>query len=942
MVRAIVLALLLVVLPAAAHADPLSATISGWLASAGLGAVASTVAGQLLSSVLLSRLSMALMGNRGQKVLRELTVPDSLPVYRFVYGETRAAGTPAPVRVKGKILYACYILNSRPSAGPFTVLLDKREVEATGNPYDFSGGGAEATNDLFDGYCQYWIGRGGQTAPPALILSEAGDLYDATDGWQGRTVIWLRLDAGKASKRQERWPAAPPEVMVDGKWSLVWDPRDPAQDPDDPATWEWSANQALCVLDALRQNPLTPYDLRNLWLATYEWGADVADEAAPVKGGGTIPRYEVNGTLAFATGAELEDQLQPLLDAGAARFVRARGQLGLVPAAPQTPAMTLTDMLGGSSPRFVRYAPKDALATSVAAKYLAPDREYEDTDAPTYVIPGAQAEDGGIEKLIQPDLSMVTDHRQVQRVQKIFGMRTRMQRTVEGEFPPEAFDLVAGSWCELDLVAPYARWSRTYEVEATQPNLLGDDGSVALRCQITLRETSAAVYAWNAATEEQDVPEYEFDGNLAALDPPGTITATTGAGEALQTGFGVITRIRFAFDPSEGASVTQYDWEWRTSGDDWTRGGAIDEAVRDGSNQVFDYLSPAETGVDYDIRVRAVTPKRASDWVELTGITASSGAERYIADFATGAYSVDGVPLNRAQVLTLTRASTGTYVDVSGVLQSAAVDAVRIDYEQGPGALLVEPTATNRTPYSRYSASNWTLSGVSVGAATRAALDGATITAFDASGSAVNHRVVRALTDSISAGATFTMSFDVAMPSGHDVGYIFVRMRHNTGGQYVRLQVVSGVPTFSSSVPFGANAPPAVTSGDVSVRAVAVGLYRVTITGQVSPVASAFTQWDIGWSVSTTEAAAGTANTSLFIDRVQIEDGALETSYIPTTTASVTRAADVAKLSGITATLDLTLTYGDGTSESIPSAPVSSSYWPAASQTRIRRIVGTP
>lgn len=922
MVRAIVLALLLAVLPAAAHADPLSAAISGWLASAGLGAVASTVAGQLLSSVLLSRLSMALMGNRGQKMLRELTVPDSLPVYRFVYGETRAAGTPAPVRVKGKILYACYILNSRPSAGPFTVLLDKREVEATGNPYDFSGAGAEATNDLFDGYCQYWIGRGDQTAPPALILSEAGDLYDATDAWRGRTVIWLRLDAGKASKRQERWPAAPPEVMVDGKWSLVWDPRDPAQDPDDPATWEWSSNQALCVLDALRQNPLTPYDLRNLWLSTYEWGADVADEAAPVKGGGTIPRYEVNGTLAFATGAELEDQLQPLLDAGAARFVRARGQLGLVPATPQTPAMTLTDMLDGSSPRFVRYAPKDSLATSVAAKYLAPDREYEDTDAPTYVIPGAQAEDGGIEKLIQPDLSMVTDHRQVQRVQKIFGMRTRMQRTVEGEFPPEAFDLVAGSWCELDLEAPYARWSRTYEVEAIQPNLLGDDGSVALRCQITLRETSAAVYAWNAATEEQDVPGYSFDGGLSPLDPPGTITATTGAGEALQTGFGVITRIRFAFDPSGGASVTHYDWEWRPSGGNWTRGGSIDADVRDGLAKVFDYLSPAETGIDYDIRVRAVTPKRASAWVSLSGFTASSGAERYSADFSVPSYAVDGVSVSRAQVLTLTRASTGTYVDSGGVLQSAGVDVVRVDHSANGGALLVEPAATNAWTYSEEIGNAvWTKNRTTVTVNAGAAPDGTTtadkLVEDLTTGS---HYLRRARTFANGTPAQFSFFVKAA-------GRSVIRARCTATGMLTRtvdLNLSTGAVT--------------VVAGTITARAYALASGWYWLTLDFTPNASAAGFFDVFLISGGSDSYTGDGSSGALIWGLQ--DGA--GSYIPTGASTASRAADVARMGGITATLDLTLTYGDGTSSSIPSAPVSSSYWPAASQTRIRRIVGTP
>lgn len=301
---------------------------------------------QLGASILLSKAAQALAGKPKQaQVIRELTQPESLPPWRHVYGKARAAGSPAPVRVKGSILYGCFILNSRPSAGPFTLYLDKREVAASGDPYDFAGAGASATVAPFAGHCTYWIGRGDQVGPPAQILAEAPDQFEASDGWRGLTVIWLRLHVGANESRATRWPATPPEVMVDGKWSLVWDPRDSDQDSDDASTWAWSANQALCTLDALRQNPLRRYGSRHLWIETFAWAADVADEAVPVKAGGTIPRYEANGTLVFANGAEIEDQVMPLAEAGAARFIRVGGQLGLVPGCWREPTMALTDVL---------------------------------------------------------------------------------------------------------------------------------------------------------------------------------------------------------------------------------------------------------------------------------------------------------------------------------------------------------------------------------------------------------------------------------------------------------------------------------------------------------------------------------------------------------------------------------------------------------------------
>lgn len=606
-----------------AHADPISAAIVAAIGITGTAAAVATVVLTAALTYLATSAVGAVFGGGGAKqadILRELQQPTSLPLYRFVYGNCRAAGTPAPIRVKGSLLYCCYILNSRPSAGPFTLLLDKRIVNVTGDPYDFTGSGAIASNAPFAAHCRYWIGRGDQTGPPAEFLSGAPEYFQASDAWAGKTVIWLLLAAGKSEDRQQRWPATPPEVMVDGLWSLVRDPRNPSAPP------AWSANQALCALDALRENPLRPYDDRNLWLDTFSWAADVADSPFPVKAGGTIPRFQVNGILVFRDGSEIEDQVAPLTDAGASRLTRVGGRLGIIPAVYSEPVMTITDVLGDEPMTFDRYRPSSELVTEVTATYTSPERTYEDASTPAYTLVGAQIEDGGPPKLGQYNLHMITDYRQAQYVAAIMGRRTRMQRSWNGMLGAEAFDLVAGSSVTMSLPAPYTHRNGIYEIESIHPggDPVGQSG-FAMRCAAQMRETSPTIYAWNPAVDELSIATGDFDPNLAATQPPGPITAISDATTVLVTGGAGVARVRFSFDPSPSPSVIMYEWQWAAGSDPWQAGGGIEGTIRDDVDKVFGFLIPVVVGVSYRIQVRGIGTGGGSEWVISDPVVGSVG-----------------------------------------------------------------------------------------------------------------------------------------------------------------------------------------------------------------------------------------------------------------------------------------------------------------------------
>jgi hypothetical protein len=625
-----VIAFLLLVgwsLPAAA--DPITPAIIGAL-KASIGLTAATVVATVAVSLVGALASFALSAlfrpgaPRAPELIRDLARPQSLPPYRFVYGRARVSGSPAPMLVKGATLCMCIILNSRPSDGFEALFFDKRGVEWEGDPYDFDGEGAVVSNAPWGGGTlggligligtenKFWVGLGDQTSPPAELLTQFSDELLSTDGWQGRTVMWLRLNAGPNSRRAEVWPRTPPEVEVVLRGCRVWNPLDNEQDPDDESTWVWEQNRALCLLDALRRNPVRPYPLAQIHLPSFE--AAIASDAATVaKLDGTEPRYTANGVVIW-TDRELEDQVSPLVDAGGSRLVRIGGKLGLSEGVWIAPTVTIDDVLDeGLS--FERWRPGRDLATTIAATYLAPDRDWQMAAVPPYQVPGAQAADGGPEVVRDLALPMVTSATQAQRLTKIAALRNRAQRRIRCVLPPRYLNLVAGVNVTVALPAPYAALNGIYEVVAMQPRLIpeGDD-AVAASCEVELLETSEAVFAWNPATEEQAISAGEpVQAQAPALTAPTNLTLVPG--QSFLTGETILPAIRVQVDAPTDSRAQVLEVEWRVGTGQWNAVAPLAYDRAEAASTISVFILPVAPGTIYEVRARWTAFGQASDWV---------------------------------------------------------------------------------------------------------------------------------------------------------------------------------------------------------------------------------------------------------------------------------------------------------------------------------------
>lgn len=562
---------------------------------------------------------------------RDLAIPSSRPPYRYVYGHTRTYGSPAPWRVKGRNLYGCLILNSRPSdGGNLKLFLDKREATLTGDIFDFTGPGALATavdpDQTWDNnHAFFWLGLGDQTGPPDEFLADMPDDFKATDRWEGRTVLWCRFNIGDKEDRQERWPNVPPNVEIEMDWSFVWDPRDEAQDADDESTWTYSATQALCALDALRRNPIRRYALSQLHVSSFEEGADVADEAMARKYAETTePRYEANGVLVW-NGNELLDQITPIAEAGAGQLVRIGSAIGYAAGAWREPIYTMDDLLEEGGVELTRLRPGRELPRAIRVQYIAPDRDWQEAELPLRTVDGAETlvGDDGIREI---KLNFCTSPTQAQRVQKIEALRAASQRRLKCTLPPSAIKLVAGANETGDFAAGFERLNHVWQVEAINPGLWTSDsfpdGGVAMRCPVSLREEKESHYAWDAEADEIEIITEEFDATQAGLAAPGAISVTTGSAAALNGE----PRIKLAFDPADG-DVDDYEWQYAVDDEPWIPGGTLTGDELDGDSKVYAFISPVQVGASYDIRVRSrsgIAGYRTSDWVTASDIIATA------------------------------------------------------------------------------------------------------------------------------------------------------------------------------------------------------------------------------------------------------------------------------------------------------------------------------
>jgi hypothetical protein len=255
-----------------------------------------------------------------------------------------------------------------------------------------------------------------------------------------------------------------------------------------------------------------------------------------------------------------------------------------------------------------------------------------------------------------------------------------------------------------------------------------------------------------------------------------------------------------------------------------------------------------------------------------------------------------GLVLGSSGDFNVTRDTTATRFNSAGLIESVASGIPRLDYYTSGGtagcpALLVEPSAQNFVLNSDNSSTSWTLgAGTASGYVDVIGVSGNTITATASGGIGTNVFLRRSLNTALASGSTYTVSFLMRQTGAHTIGgyWIGIVGVGDIGGGFD----VSG--SFSSGAIYSAAG---ATNRIRRVERWGADVYRCseTFTLTTSGTLDRILMGPLG--AVNNPAITSSGNTMAFA-APQIELGAIPTSFIPTTTAAVTRNADVITLSG--------------------------------------------
>lgn len=253
------------------------------------------------------------------------------------------------------------------------------------------------------------------------------------------------------------------QPMIRFRGARVPDLRRPGVSLDDPSTWIWSDNAALCLARFLihkwPDTQILPTDRLNWDL--FMRAADECDRWETSKDGTTFRRHTVNGVVQSTD--DPWDVIENMKIAMGGHVVIERGKVYPIIRTRRTPEATLHQEMIVGGLEYTSEARARDLVNIMKPTFIAPDREYQEVAGPVLRREDLITLD---KKPREVSLrgAFVEDHRRMQRIASAHLNWARDGRTLTVGATMEAMSWTVGKVYRVHLLGPLAHVNGLYEL----------------------------------------------------------------------------------------------------------------------------------------------------------------------------------------------------------------------------------------------------------------------------------------------------------------------------------------------------------------------------------------------------------------------------------------------------------------------------------------------
>lgn len=506
---------------------------TGVAASIGFGAAAATAIGaaaaNLIKSAVFSLLSRALTPKPSiPKQEIQATINQASGPRTRVYGQALLGGTRSFWETDANKLHQIILLNHTAVTANIAFWIDGRQVATdayggvTSEPFTVKSSGvvwpnlspqykADIVLDWHDG-----TGDGGDWPDVTAIFPA---LWTADHKLTGQATICAKMTAPSGAKFSKRFPRGPnTNIQMEVQGAAVLDTR--------TGVTAYSDNAALCIADYLTHSDGYRISSDKIDTETFNVFADLADEAVPLKAGGTELRYRLWGLYSLQDDPK-SVLARMVLTCDASIYQTADGKVGILGGQYSEPDVTITDDDIYSLEKVEGDSALDGFNV-IKGTYTSADHDYQDVEA--------QAWENTEALLAQPEKSedmqadMIPSHGQMRRMMKL-QLHSRNRKWtgqivtnlvgLKARFPKgDGVHSIRVQYAELgmDEVVEVLGHAITAEKAA--------NGAIIWKCTIDIAQISPDWFAWDAATEEGTAPD---EPERAAVEgtPDPTISSLT-------------------------------------------------------------------------------------------------------------------------------------------------------------------------------------------------------------------------------------------------------------------------------------------------------------------------------------------------------------------------------------------------------------------------------